>query len=70
MKVIGIVLILVGVLSLSYKGITYTQEHKVIDVGPLQASVDQKKTIPISPLLGGLALAAGLVMVLADRRRA
>jgi len=42
----------------------------VIDVGPLQASVDEKKTIPISPILGGLALAAGLVMVLADRRRA
>jgi len=70
MKVIGIVLILVGVLSLAYGGITYTKEHKVIDMGPLQASVDQKKTIPISPILGGLALAAGLVMVLADRRRA
>ena len=70
MRVIGIVLILVGVLSLAYKGITYTKEHKVIDVGPLQASVDEKKTIPISPILGGLALAAGLVMVLADRRRA
>ena len=69
MRVIGIVLILVGVLSLAYKGFTYTKEHKVLDVGPLQASVDEKKTVPISPLLGGLALAAGLVMVLADRRK-
>jgi len=70
MKVLGIILILVGIFSLAYKGITYTKEHKVLDVGPLQASVDQKKTIPLSPILGGLALAAGLVLVLADKRKA
>jgi len=70
MRILGIILILLGIVSLAYKGFSYTREKKVLDVGPLQASVDQKKTVPISPWLGGLAVAAGLVLVLSDRRRA
>ena len=70
MKILGIILILLGVVAFAYKGITYTKKRTVLDVGPIQAKVDEKETIPLSPIVGGLSLVAGLVLVLADRRRA
>ena len=60
---IGIVLIVLGVVALAYQGITYTSLKKIIDIGPIHATADTKKTIPISPILGGLALVGGTVMV-------
>ena len=60
---IGIVLIVLGVVALAYQGITYTTREKIIDIGPIHATADTKKTIPISPILGGLALVGGIVIV-------
>lgn len=67
--IIGIVLIVLGVVALAYEGITYTTREKVVDIGPIKASVEKKKTIPLSPLLGGAALVGGIVLVLAGSRR-
>ena len=67
--IIGIVLIVLGVVALGYEGITYTTREKVVDIGPLKASVEKKKTIPLSPVLGGAALIGGIVLVLAGSRR-
>ena len=67
---VGIALIVLGVVAFAYQGITYTSREKVIDIGPLQASVDTKKTIPLSPLLGGLALAGGIVLVVVGTKKA
>ena len=66
---IGVVLIIVGVLALAYQGITYTTREKVIDLGPLKASVDKQKTIPLPPILGALALAGGVVLVIVGARK-
>ena len=66
---IGIALIIVGVLALAYQGITYTTREKVIDIGPLKASVDKEKTIPLPPILGALALAGGVVLVVVGARK-
>jgi uncharacterized membrane protein len=63
LTLIGIALIVLGIVAFAYQGITYTSREKVIDIGPLQASVDTKKTIPFSPILGGLLLAGGIVLV-------
>ena len=60
---VGIALIVLGIVAFAYKGISYTSREKVIDIGPLQASVDTKKTIPLPPILGGLVLAGGIVLV-------
>jgi len=66
---IGLVLIVLGIGALAYKGITYTTREKIIDIGPLKASADTRKTIPLSPLLGGLALAGGIVLVVIGRKK-
>lgn len=66
---VGVVLIVLGVLALAYQGITYTTREKVIDLGPLQASVDKKKSIPLPPIVGALALAGGVVMVFIGSRK-
>lgn len=66
---VGIVLIVLGVLALAYQGITYTTREKVIDLGPLQASVDKKKSVPLPPIVGAVALAGGVVLVIVGSRR-
>ena len=60
----GIVLIILGVIALTYHGITYTTREKVLRIGPLEATQEVKKTIPLPPLLGGVALAGGIVLVI------
>jgi hypothetical protein len=60
---VGIVLIVLGVISLAYQGITYTTHKKMLDLGPLQATKEEHKTIPLPPLLGGLALVGGFVLM-------
>jgi len=66
---VGIALIVLGVVALAYQGITYTTREKIIDIGPLKASVDKEKTIPLPPIVGGLALAGGVVLVVVGARR-
>ena len=66
---VGVALIILGVLALAYQGITYTTREKIIDIGPLKASVDKEKSIPLPPIVGGLALAGGVILVIVGARR-
>ena len=66
---VGIALIVLGVVAFAYQGITYTSREKIIDIGPFQATADTQKTIPLSPLLGGLALAGGIVVVVVGAKK-
>jgi hypothetical protein len=66
---VGVAQIVLGVLALAYQGITYTTREKVIDLGPPKASVDKEKTIPLPPILGVLAFAGGVVLVIVRSRR-
>jgi hypothetical protein len=66
--IIGIALILFGVFVIVSEGITYTKTEKIIDIGPIEATAERKKTIPIHPLVGGAALAAGIVLAIAGAR--
>jgi hypothetical protein len=61
--IIGIVLIAVGLVSLAYQGITYTSRETVVDLGPIKATADTQKTIPVPPILVGLALAGGVTLL-------
>ena len=67
--ILGIALIMLGVVAFTYQGITYTTREKVIDLGPLQATVDKKETIPLTPLVGGLALIGGIMLLIGGARR-
>ena len=64
MKIIGFVLIALGVIALAYGGITYTKKEKVLDIGPIHATADRKETIPLPPVLGVAAIVGGVVMVI------
>jgi len=66
---LGILLIAAGLVALAYQGITYTSEKRVIDIGPVKGSVEQKKTIPLPPIAGGASLAAGIVLVIFGTKR-
>jgi uncharacterized membrane protein len=67
---VGIALILLGIVAFAYQGITYTSREKVIDIGPFQATAETQKTIPLSPVLGGLALVGGIVLVVVGAKKA
>lgn len=66
---VSIVLIAIGVVSLAYQGITYTTREKIVEVGPIKATAEREKTIPLPPILGGLALAGGIVLLVVAARR-
>jgi uncharacterized membrane protein len=66
---VGIALIVLGIVAFAYQGITYTSREKIIDIGPIQATADTQKTIPLSPLLGGLVLAGGIVLVIVGAKK-
>jgi hypothetical protein len=66
--IIGIALIVLGAVAFAYQGITYTSREKIIDIGPIQATHDTKKTIPLSPILGGLSLGGGILLVVLGTR--
>jgi hypothetical protein len=69
MRIAGFVLIVIGVISLALGGISYTKREKVIDLGPIQATADRQKTIPLPPLLGGLALVGGVALLIASAKK-
>jgi uncharacterized membrane protein HdeD (DUF308 family) len=69
MKMLGIVLIVVGVLALAYQGFTYTTRETVIDLGPIKATADRERTFPLPPVIGIAAIAGGVVLLVAGGRK-
>lgn len=67
--VVGILLIVLGLFGLVYQGFSYTKREKVLDIGPIEASADTKKTVPIPPLVSGLALVGGVALLVAGSKR-
>ena len=62
---VGVLLIILGIVGLAYPRISYTTREKVIDLGPIEATKETKKSIPLPPILGGLSLAGGIVLLVA-----
>ena len=59
----GIVLIILGALILTYQGINYTRQKTVLDVGSVHLTTQTHERIPLPPILGGLALVGGVVLL-------
>ena len=69
MRIAGIILIILGVVCLAYGGITYTRRRDTVSLGPITATVNQRETFPISPVVGAVVLVAGIGLLLAGSRR-
>jgi hypothetical protein len=67
MKTLGIILIIVGIIAFAYQGITYTSKKKVVDIGPVQVTANKTNTIPLPPIVGGIALVGGIVLLLVGK---
>jgi hypothetical protein len=67
-RIVGLVLIAIGLIALLWGGISWTQRKTVVDAGPLQVQADERKTLPMPPVLGGIALVAGALLLLVPAR--
>lgn len=68
--IVGIILIAIGIIALAYGGFTYTKREKIIDAGPLQVSADREKTVLFPPILGGICLVGGIILVIVGNKKA
>jgi Na+-transporting methylmalonyl-CoA/oxaloacetate decarboxylase gamma subunit len=65
---IGILLIVLSILSFAYQGITHTTREKVLDIGPIEATAEKQKTIPLPPVFGAMALIGGVALVIISNK--
>ena len=69
MKFMGFVLAVVGLLALVYGGISYNRQRTVLDVGPFKATATEQKNVPLSPIVGGIVLLSGILLLVVPRKR-
>lgn len=70
MRIAGFILVVVGFLALVYGGITYNRERTVLDVGPFKATATEQHNVPLSPIVGGIALLGGVLLLVVPKQRA
>ena len=68
-RVIGVLLIVLGVIGLVWGGVTYTRKDKAVDLGPVEVNVEKKERVRIPPILGGISLVAGVALTTLGSRR-
>ena len=68
MKVVGLVLIVLGIIGLAYGGVRWTTREKVVDLGPVEVTSEKHERVPIPPIAGAACLVAGAALVVAARR--
>jgi hypothetical protein len=66
---IGIILIAVGIVAFAYQGISIKTREKAVDLGPIQVTHDKTRTLPLSPVVGAIALVGGIVLLVAENKR-
>lgn len=70
MKILAILLVAVGLVGLIYGGVTWTRHEKVLDIGPVEVTRSQEKSVPVPPIVGGVCLVAGVVLLVKGRTAA
>lgn len=68
-RIAGMVLIVIGLIGLIWGGISWTEEETLVDIGPIEARAEEQKSIPITPIVGGIALVAGIVLLVVPSRK-
>ena len=69
MKVIAVLLIVLGLVALAYGGITMTTRDKIVDLGPVEVTQEEQHRLPLPPIVGGVAVAAGIILLVAGARK-
>ena len=69
MRILGIVLLVVGVLMFAFTGFNYTTEKRVADIGPLKIDKAENHYVGWPMYAGGLALLAGIVVLVTDKKK-
>lgn len=69
MKTFGIVLIIVGIIMLIYRGFSVQTEKKVLDIGPVEVNKKENKWIGWPVYAGGIAIVAGVILIASDKKR-
>ena len=67
--IIAIILIALGIVAFAYQGITYTTREKVVDIGPIHVTAEKTKTLPLSPILGTIAIVGGIVLLVMGSKK-
>jgi uncharacterized membrane protein len=67
--ILAILLIAAGVVAILFRSISYTTKEKVVDLGPIQVMADRTRTLPLTPIFGGLAILGGVVLLVAGSRK-
>ena len=65
---VGLLLVVFGLIGVVYGGIRYTRQREVARVGPVQVTTREEHTVPISPIVGGIAIIAGVALIVAVKR--
>jgi len=70
MMIIGVILVVLGVVGLMWQKISVTTKETVVDAGPIKITADREKEVPVPPILGGVALAGGVgLLVMSAKKR-
>ena len=67
--VIGVILIVIGIFAFAYQGISYTSREKIVDLGPIQMTAEKTRTLPLPPIVGGISLVGGIVLLVVGKRK-
>lgn len=68
--ILAVVLIAIGIIAFGYQGITYTTREKAVDLGPIQITAEKTHTLPLPPIVGGVALVGGLLLLVMAGKKA
>ena len=69
MTLAGVVLVVLGLVALAYQGFTYKSRETIVDIGPIHATAEKQKTVPIPPIAGAIAVVAGVALLVAGKRQ-
>jgi len=67
--IVAIILVALGIAALAYQGITYTTKEKVVDFGPIQVTAEKTRTIPLTPIVGAIAIVGGIVLLVIGMKK-
>ena len=68
-RIVGLVLVVIGIVALVWGGVFWTDRDTVLDAGPLEVQTEEQEGVALPPVLGILALVGGIVLLAVPSRR-